>query len=230
LSKKFISNLFHQGGSQESIFEATWPALSPGKDHLSSLPGLKEAETKMLKEAREKAFLIEKEAYEKGFEQGEKDGRELGQKRQEVVIQQMRNVLLEIERQRKDFRQVYENEVLTLLLGIGKRIFRQEVLVCEGLITTVLQEALQYVTDRGRVIVRLHPGDYQNLLAHPGQIPFSLDEKDGIKMVEDPSITRGGCLLETSFGDVDATFEGQFDEIVSQIRQQMKGAERDPGR
>ena len=26
-----------------------------------------------------------------------------------------------------------------------------------------------------------------------------------MKVVDDPSIARGGCLLETAFGDVDAT-------------------------
>ncbi len=228
MSKKFISDLFHQGAGQGSSFEVTWPVLSAGTDVFSFHPGMKEVETKLLKEARERVFLIEKEAYEKGFEQGEKDGRELGLKRLEMVIHQVKNVLLEIERQRKGFRQTYESEMLTLVLGIGKRIFRQELLFHEEVIVAVLREAFRYVTDRGKVLVRLNPVDYQYLSAHPGQVPFSLDEKDGVKMVEDPSITRGGCLLDTSFGEVDATFESQFDEMASLVRRQMDGAGRDP--
>jgi flagellar biosynthesis/type III secretory pathway protein FliH len=38
-----------------------------------------------------------------------------------------------------------------------------------------------------------------------------------VKLVEDHSITRGGCLFEAPFGETDATIEGQFDEIVSRI-------------
>jgi flagellar assembly protein FliH len=32
-------------------------------------------------------------------------------------------------------------------------------------------------------------------------------------VTSDPSITRGGCLLETPYGDVDARIETQFDMI-----------------
>jgi flagellar assembly protein FliH len=228
LSKKFISGHFPQEIERKESFEMAWPTLSPRGDAFSFHPGLKELEARVLKEVRERGLLIEKEAYEKGFEQGEKDGRELGLKRLEMVIHQFGNVFAEIERQRRGFRQAYESEMLTLVLGIGKRIFRQELLFHEEVIIAILREAFQYVTDRGKVIVRLNPGDYQYLLAHPGEVPFSLDGNDGVKMIEDPSITRGGCLLETSFGEVDATFESQFDEMVSLVRRQMDGAGRHP--
>jgi flagellar assembly protein FliH len=29
----------------------------------------------------------------------------------------------------------------------------------------------------------------------------------------DPAVGRGGCLLESEFGDVDATIDGQLDQI-----------------
>jgi flagellar biosynthesis/type III secretory pathway protein FliH len=43
----------------------------------------------------------------------------------------------------------------------------------------------------------------------------------GIKMIEDPAIVRGSSFLETSFGDVDATFESQFEQIASLIWQKI---------
>lgn len=226
MSKNFISSLFPQEAVRKNSFEMMWPSLSPRADISSFHPGLKELEARALKEVREKSLLIEKEAYEKGFEQGEKDGRELGLKRLDVVIHQLKKALLEIERQQEGFRQSYESEMLRLMLCIGKRIFRQELLCHEEAILAVLREAFQYVTDRGKVLVRLNPVDYQYLLTHTGEVPFSPDERDGVKMIEDPSITRGGCLLETSFGEVDATFESQFDEMIALIRHQGEGIEK----
>jgi len=224
LSKKFISDLFHQGAGQGSSFEVTWPVFSAGTDVFSFHPGMKGVETKLLKEARERIFLIEKEAYEKGFEQGEKDGWELGLKRLEMVIHQIGNVLGEMERQRKVLYENYEREMLQLVFGISKRILRHELHHCEDVILTVLREAFQYVTDREKVIVRLNPVDYQYLLGRQEKLPCSFDEKNGVRLIEDPSIDRGGCFLETSFGEVDATFESQFDEIVSLIWQKNQEA------
>lgn len=226
MSKKFIADHFQADLGCQEPFEIAWPSLSPKADAFSLLPGLKEMEARALKEVREKTLLIEKEAYEKGFEQGERDGRELGMKRLDIVIHQMKHVLLDIERQRKELLQTYEKEIVRLMLNIGKRIFRRELLFHEEVIASVLQEAFQYVTNRGQVLLRLHPGDYRYLSAHPEQAPFLFNENEGVKLIEDPSITRGGCLLETSHGEVDATFESQFDEIVSQIEQQMDEPER----
>ena len=34
-----------------------------------------------------------------------------------------------------------------------------------------------------------------------------------IEVVADPSISRGGCFVESSFGFVDASIEAQFNEL-----------------
>jgi len=225
-NRVFVDALFSEGGPKSS-FEHQ-PTLSPLEPEVfSALPEVKELELKVMKEVRERALFIEKEAYEKGFEQGEKDGRELGLKRMELVIRQLQDEIQEIGRQRKAFFQNYRKDILTLLLHMAKRIFRQELLTREETILATLEEAFQYVMDRSKVSIRLHPSDYQYLLTHRDQAPFPMSQ-EGIEIIEDRSITRGGCLLETSFGEVDATFESQFDEMVLLIQRKLEGNAGDP--
>jgi flagellar biosynthesis/type III secretory pathway protein FliH len=45
-----------------------------------------------------------------------------------------------------------------------------------------------------------------------------LNDRERVKILEDESITPGGGLLETEMGVIDATLEGQFDQIVEQIQ------------
>ena len=217
MSKKFSSDLFHQPTGQESTFQMIWHDLQP-KTYTSSFQKiLKDLEAKLLKQAKEKALLIEKESYEKGFVQGEKDGFEVGQRRLEPMIHQFENILLELERQQKDLYRIYEKEMLQLALSMGKKLFHDGVLFHEEAIIATLQEAFQQVIDRKRIVVHLHPMDHQYLLNHPGGFPFLHEEGEGVRIIVDSSISRGGCLLETSFGEIDATLESQFDEIVSLI-------------
>lgn len=226
LNKKFTSGLFHQGGMRENPFQLTWAPLSPGAKAFESHPGLKEIEAKLLKETKEKIFLIEKEAYEKGFEQGQRDGQELGLKRLEGVIHQLNHVLCKIEAQRKNLSQAYEKQMLQMVFVIGEKIIRHELQFREDVIVDVLREAFRCVKDRRKVSIRLHPADYRYLTAHPEKLPFPLDEKEGVRLVDDPSISRGGCFLNTSFGEVDATFESQLDEIISIVWKEMEEAGR----
>jgi flagellar assembly protein FliH len=227
LSKKFNSESFQREATQQRVFEKTWPELQP-KVYLSSFhQHLAELEEKAFKQAREKSAFLEKEAYEKGFAQGEKDGLAFGQKRVDAMIHQFENVLAEIDRQRKELDRAYEGEMLQLALSISKKILQHELTLQEQTISATLLEAFQHVVDRRKVVVHLNPTDYQYLQTHPEGSPFALDEKAGVQVIEDASISRGGCFLETSFGEVDATIERQFDEIASLIWEQFEKT-RDP--
>ncbi len=122
MSKKFTS----EKQMPEASAQFVWPSFGR-KEYSSPLfEHLKEAETKILREAKEKAQFIEKEAYEKGFAQGEKDGRELGQKRIETVVGQIRELADELQNQRERFYRLCEKEMLQLVLGIARKIIHRE--------------------------------------------------------------------------------------------------------
>jgi flagellar assembly protein FliH len=93
-----------------------------------------------------------------------------------------------------------------------------------------LREAIQQVGGRKKFQVHLHPKDYEFLKAHPERVPFPVNEEDpeGAKLVADPSLLRGGCLIETPFGDIDATLESQLDQITAGIWQKIELAQNTP--
>ena len=216
-SKEFQFKNFKGKDAPDPSFQAAWPQLGGKKFSPQFEQHLKEMEAKILKQARERILVLEKEAYEKGFAQGEKDGLELGQKRIETMIGQLNNLLKEIERQRTDLYERYRREMVQLVLSIAKKVIHHEVNIQEDTIVLTLQEAFKYVVDQKKVVVRLNPIDYQFLLSHRERLPFAGEKMRGIEMVEDPTITRGSSLLETSFGAIDATVENQFDQIASLI-------------
>jgi len=228
LSKEFIPDSAHPEVTKKSLFHPVWPELQPGDSTSPFKQYLKGMEEKVFKEAKKKALFIEKEAYEKGFAQGERDGLALGQKRIETMIQQLKELLLEMKGQQKKLWGTYEKEILELIFSIAKRVIHHEIELQPNVVTATLREAFQYVVERDKIIVHLHPMDYQYLLTHPEQIPFLLNDQEGVKVIEDHSITRGGCLLMTSFDEIDATMESQFDEIVSLIWQQWERSRGEP--
>jgi len=56
-------------------------------------------------------------------------------------------------------------------------------------------------------------------LTHSAGLPFSSEseKKEGIKIIEDSSLSRGGCFLETSYGEIDATLIHQLEEVFSVV-------------
>jgi flagellar assembly protein FliH len=217
LSKKFIPEGSPQPSVSKTTFEMIWHPFE-GKEYSPILlEHFKEIESKILKQARDKALFVEKEAYEKGFAQGEKDGLAMGEKRLEAITQQLKNILAETESQRGHLYKTYEKEMLQLVLSIAKKIVHREVKQSEELILSTLKESLRHVVDQRKITVHVNPVDYQHLLVPSSPSPALLGESERIQLVKDPSVTRGGCLIETAFGDVDGTIEGQLDRIVSLV-------------
>lgn len=102
-----------------------------------------------------------------------------------------------------------EREMVQLAIEIAKKIVRREVTVDREIVISLARVALSRLHTRALANVHLHPDDYQFALAHRERLSTS----GTIKLIEDPAIGRGGCLIETDHGDVDARIEHQFSEI-----------------
>ncbi len=167
----------------------------------------------MHRQARMKAAEIEKEAYEKGFSEGERAGRETGEEMVEAVLKQYTQTLEELKGLRHKLLTGSEREVVRLSLEVAKKVVKREVCVDEELILALVKVALSRLADQSLMTVRVNPKDCQSIL-HFRVSPGHRDSwHDGIKLVEDPLITRGGCLIETDSGVIDARVEEQFREI-----------------
>ena len=226
-SKKFVSDkIIGEGDLPEPSYRMVWHSFGSKEYSGSFMEHLKEAEAKALKQAREKALLMEKEAYEKGFAQGEKDGLELGRKRIETIEQQMTNLFKEILSERESLYRIYERDMLLLILSISRKILYHEIALKDEVILETLRGAFKQVVDQRKVVVRLNPIDFQFLDTHCEKSSPIEKGWQGVKMIKDPSITKGGCRVETAFGEIDGTIEGQFDQIVSLLWDRVRESER----
>lgn len=223
-NRNHFTPAFKDSAPSPASFRVEWPRFQAGGRDFLSDPSLKEIEAEVLRKAKEKALLIEREAYDRGFAQGEKDGLELGQKRSETIFHQLQLLLGEMARQREDLYQAHTREMLQLVFCLTRKILQQDLPLPEPVIHKTLQVAFRYVKEQRKVHLHLNPSDYEYLIARPQLLPFAQepDGAEGVKMIADPLITRGGCYLETSMGDIDATLESQLDQMASLIWEKVE--------
>ncbi|MFN3415125.1 MAG: FliH/SctL family protein [Caldimonas sp.] len=92
-------------------------------------------------------------------------------------------------------------------MEIARQAVRSELSTRPALIEAVAQEALNALVHSARHIrVRLHPDDHQ-LLTQQGQL--DLDSR-GARLVSDPEVSRGGCIVESDIGLIDASIETRW--------------------
>jgi flagellar assembly protein FliH len=157
--------------------------------------------------------LIEKTAYENGFRQGEKAGMEIAEKKVEAIMRRYSDSLLELGRLRSDLYAQVEREVVRLSLEVAKKIVHREIQADKQVIQTLVKVALSHVAEKSAVTIHLHPIDYNFVLEHKTELAQSEHGVREIVLLADRSIERGGCLIKTECGDIDARIEEKFREI-----------------
>jgi len=179
-------------------------------------------EEKIPGDSQEKIALLEREAYEKGFSQGEKDGLELGDKKAIKVVESIEKLLVEIDSMKKEIIEQSEGQILELIFAIAKKIVHHQAGSDEKTVRGTIINALLLATEKSKVILRVNPDNIDYIEKLKPEILTRFKELKSMMVTSDPSVTRGGCLLETPYGDVDAGIETQLEKIC-QCLDEAKG-------
>lgn len=101
--------------------------------------------------------------------------------------------------------------VLELALDVARQVIAGELAVRPQHILDVVNQALKLMAESSRgARLLLNPEDAALVKPHLDQV---LD-KNRLRIVEDVRIVRGGCLIETPQGDLDATLASRWRQVV----------------
>ena len=101
--------------------------------------------------------------------------------------------------------------VLELALDVARQVVAGELAAHPERILDVVNLALKQMAETSREArLLLNPDDAALVRPHLDQV---LD-KNRLRIVEDVRIVRGGCLIETSQGDLDATLPARWRQVV----------------
>lgn len=162
---------------------------------------------------------IQREAREEGFRQGEEEGRRAGAAAVLEEAENLRRVLDSMIPFAAGLDQGLEQELVVLATTVARQLVRRELRTDPGQIVAAVREALAVLpsSDR-RVRLHLHPED-----ARIVSEALHLSElEQPWKVIEDPTLSRGGAWLETDTSRVDATVESRLNAVIAE----MWGGER----
>lgn len=154
---------------------------------------------------------IEREAFTKGYAQGERAGNEAAAARGEVMLRRLAQTLDELQSLRGDLVRRTEREVVELALAMARKVLQREVSLDRELMLAMARVALDRLADAATASIRLHPEDYAMTVAARGSTTVS---SHGVQIVADPAVGRGGCVVQSEFGSVDVGITAQLDELT----------------
>ena len=182
------------------------PNMEPTPEMLAEAQGI-------VWEAKKKAEHIEREAYEQGFNQGQKDGREVGERSLDQQVQQFKSLVEALTRDREELYRQREEELLDLVLLISRKIVARELKLQPEAIQEILAGGFRVLADAEDIKVRISPQDHEMLQWAPQET-----WPRGVELVADGTIHPGGFLMETATGDIDGTLNNRWDEVTKLVK------------
>ncbi|HUD49569.1 MAG TPA: FliH/SctL family protein [Candidatus Baltobacteraceae bacterium] len=103
-----------------------------------------------------------------------------------------------------------ESMMVSLALEVAQKLVAN-MPISAPMLEAAVRDALGEVEGTAQITIRLHPADLELLKKTHSPLMKPGDSGNDFRFLGSPEVTRGGCLVQTRFGTVDARRETKFD-------------------
>lgn len=160
---------------------------------------------------------IKRSSYEEGF----REGRHHEQKQISQLINALKRAVMDLEAKKETMVEQTEKEIAKIVIAVARKIVKKEINQDPDVVVRVAREALERVMDVQSITVRVNPLDWEKLKEVQPEL-LSLSSGQSLHIEKDKTIERGGTIVETGNGTIDARIEQQI-EALSQALLGEKG-------
>ncbi|MDQ2068472.1 FliH/SctL family protein [Natronospira bacteriovora] len=157
---------------------------------------------------------IQEAAYEEAWQKGHEEGLEAGREAARHQADAVAALLDAMAEPLQAMDDALEREMVDLVCIIARKLIRRELRTAPDQIVAVVREAVNALpsSDR-RIHVQLHPEDARLIRELTG----AGGQDARWELVEDPSLSRGGCIVSDRNSTVDARLEHRIGRVLSSM-------------
>ena len=111
-----------------------------------------------------------------------------------------------------------EHDLMQLAVGMARRVLHREVQLDPDILLSMAHVALRRMGERPVATARLHPEDLAAMTRQNTAV-------EGLTLVSDPEVPRGGCRLESVVGEVDLGVDAQMTELSRVLLGELSSVE-----
>jgi flagellar assembly protein FliH len=168
-------------------------------------------------EARKQVDQIKDDAYKEGFEAGREEGFTSGKEEVERLIEQLHHIIDKTLEKRNEIIEESETQLINLVLVIAKKVVKVISENQKNVVVNNVIQALRKLKSRGEVLVKVNLDDVDMTSEHVKDFMRMVENVQSVTVVEDSTVDKGGCIIETDFGEIDARISSQLHEIEEKI-------------
>lgn len=175
----------------------------------SALPIDRAELERLCAQAREEGYQA---GHHSGFAIGKRNGYAEGQAEAKAEARRIAQAADNLDQALKEFDQQVADELLALAVEIARQVVRKEIATQPDMILAVVNEALSYLPHQ-HAAIHLNPGDATLIRSYLGDVLTH----SGHRILEEPGMKPGDCLLEAGGSQIDATTATRWRRVIENL-------------
>ena len=118
---------------------------------------------------------------------------------------------------RKEILTNSHHHLVKIALAIAKKVTKKISEEDEEMVVRNISESLKLIKGVDSLSVRINPSDFNISKKFEEKFAKMIEDKVAFRFVQDNRIEKGGCVIETEVGEVDARLSSQLEEIENTL-------------
>ena len=171
----------------------------------------------LTEEAEKQIAELHAASKKEGYAEGREEGFAEGRAEVDRLIEHLHSIISNAIEKRNQIIDQSETQIIDLVLLISQKIIKVISENQKNVVINNVIQALRKLKSRGDVVIRVNLEDVKLTSDHVKDFMRMVENVRSITVMEDSSVDRGGCIIETDFGRIDARISSQFKEIEEKI-------------
>ncbi|MBQ9283026.1 MAG: flagellar assembly protein FliH [Treponema sp.] len=176
-----------------------------------------EEASRIIEEANAEQEALKKSGYSEGLNKGREDGFSEGQGEVQRLVERTHKILEGVMARREEILSETEQQIVELVILMTRKVVKIISENQKSVVMANILQALKKVKGRGDVTIRVNLADVKLTSEHTQDFIKQVENVKGITVLEDSTVDKGGCVVETDFGAIDARIQSQLSELETAI-------------
>lgn len=154
----------------------------------------------------------------KGREEGYSKGYESGFEDFDKAMRKLHSIIASLIAERKSILESSSGQIVSLVMQIAIKVIKRITDSQKDIVLENVNEVLKRIKDKTQITIRVNLDDLDIVRHKKSDFISRFDIIETLEIIEDPNIGKGGCIIETNFGEIDARISSQLDKIEEKFK------------
>lgn len=172
----------------------------------------------VLEEANQEALRIEEEARNRGYEEGMINAKSEIDLLKQQLEQEYADKSLKLEKETEAYKAKLEPELVEVITEVFKSVVLTVAEDDENIILNLINGVMRNADNSHSFTIKVSPHDYKFLINNQGKIYTAISKDINIDIVEENSMDKNECIIETETGVFNCSLDIELDSLIKKIR------------